>query len=187
MSDVTPSVLVLPASLRKESFNRRLAGALHAELLRRGVSATLADVDLLRLPIYDGDEDTPDTFPVHARELHRQILAHRALLIVSPEYNFSIPGGLKNAIDWVSRAKPNAFDDRIVQLAGGTQGGFGTVRMQPHLRACLAGLGAEVMGVQITVSKVQEAFDASGALHAPAVLQTVDRALGRLVARLATP
>src|SRR5687768_8159687 len=105
-------VLVLGASLRSESLNKRLA-ALAARLAER--HDALVDQASMRdfeVPGYDGDLEAASGIPAGAQELQRRLLASDAFIIASPEYNFSMPGVLKNLIDWTSRFRPQPFDGK---------------------------------------------------------------------------
>ena len=124
------SVLGFAGSLRKASFNRAV--------LRAAVELAPADMkletfDLHGIPLYDGDVEAAG-LPDAVRRFREQIAAADALLIVTPEYNYSMAGVLKNAIDWASRPPDQPFRGKPVAMAGASMGGFGTARAQYHLR-----------------------------------------------------
>jgi chromate reductase len=119
------------------------------------------------LPPYSDDDDG-EAAPTAARRLRRTIAAAGAVLIATPEYNGSIPGGLKNAVDWASRPFPdNAWRDKPVAVIGASAGIFGAVRAQADLRKSLRLAGACVIDVELAVGAAQEAFLPSGALRDP--------------------
>jgi chromate reductase len=159
-------VLGISGSLRTESTNRK---ALH-QAMRFAAEAggTVTEIDLkeLELPPYD-EEIQRAGWPEGALKLRSAIEAADVLLIASPEYNYSIPGGLKNAIDWASRGK-NPFDGKIAAIFGASNGPFGTIRMQPHLRQVLAALNVLVLPQpQVFIRAAREAFAEDGSLVDP--------------------
>jgi chromate reductase len=127
--------LAICGSLRKDSFNRKLLGI--AKKLAEELNLDVEEVDLKKLdiPIYDGDIQAKG-LPASIQKLKKAIEKSDILLIASPEYNNSISGVLKNAIDWASRGN-NSFDNKIAAIFGASIGQFGTVRGQAHLRQSL--------------------------------------------------
>lgn len=124
------SILGFAGSLRKGSYNKAL---LTVALAMVPKSATLEIFDLEGIPPFNQDQDTQP--PVRVKEFKAKIRAADAILIATPEYNYSIPGVLKNAIDWASRPYgDNAFNDKPVALMGASVGMLGTARAQYHLR-----------------------------------------------------
>src|SRR5262245_56418385 len=105
-------LLVFAASLRVESLNKKLAGLVARHCEKRGVTVDLATMTDFDVPSVDGDREKSDGIPAGAQELHRRLMGNDAFVIVSPEYNASMPGMLKNAIDWTSRFRPQPFDSR---------------------------------------------------------------------------
>src|SRR3954462_14623214 len=100
-----PKILVIPGSIRSGSINARLAAVAAAEFLRADVEVTQISLTDFPLPIYDGDFQAKSGVPKSAVNLKRMIGAHHGVLIVTPEYNSSLPPLLKNAIDWVTRVE----------------------------------------------------------------------------------
>ena len=100
-----PRILIIPGSLRTGSHNAKLAAVAAYEFAQAGVDVTRISLADFPLPIYDGDLQAKSGVPKHALNLKRMIGAHHGVLIVSPEYNASVPPLLKNAIDWVSRVQ----------------------------------------------------------------------------------
>ena len=158
------SVCGIAGSLRKGSYNRALLGAC-LELAPEGM--TIQVFDRLRdIPPYDGDQDTP-TAPEPVAALRSAIAGADALLLVTPEYNFGIPGVLKNAIDWASRPPgKSCLNTKPAAILGASPGLMGTVRAQMALRQSLMFTETYVlMKPEVLVTRASEKFDASGRLH----------------------
>ena len=151
-------VLVICGSLRKGSYNAALARMLPA-LAPSGLSLRFAR-SFADFPLYDADIQTASGFPAQVNAWAEAIRAADALIIVSPEYNWSIPGGLKNAIDWVSRMKDQPFKDKPVALQSAAGGILGGSRAQYHLRQCLTSIDAIVFGrPEVIVTFAPQKFD----------------------------
>jgi chromate reductase len=134
-------VLGFAGSLRKGSYNKVLL-RVAAELMPKGV--VLETFDLEGIPLFN--EDLEAQPPAKVKEFKRRIRAADAVLIATPEYNYSIPGVLKNAIDWASRPYPeNAFDNKPVAVMGASTGMLGTARAQYHLRQCFVFLNVHTV------------------------------------------
>lgn len=155
-------VLGIAGSLRRGSYNRALLRAAQ-ELLPDGM--TLEVFDLRDIPPYDMDVEQQG-LPPSVAALKTAIRQADALLIATPEHNWSVPGVLKNAIDWASRPPgDNSFQGKPIALMGASTGLYGTVRAQLHLRQVLASLDAYVLNrPQVLVARAQEKFDAEGRL-----------------------
>ena len=137
------NVLVICGSLRKGSYNAMVANTL-PELAPAGMKITRSPT--LVMPLYNADVQTGDGFPAPATALSDAIRAADGVIFVTPEYNYSIPGVLKNAIDWVSRMQNQPFANKPVAIQSATQGPLGGGRMQYHLRQCLIFLDAFAFG-----------------------------------------
>lgn len=132
-------------SVSQPSLNRRLAHAL-TELAPRA-DLELHDVDIAQLPFFAAEFQSEDDYPQLGREFKRRIDDPSGILFVTPEYNRSIPGVLKNAIDWASRpVGASSFPDRPVAVIGATKGAISTAVAQNHLKAILSAQGAAVLG-----------------------------------------
>lgn len=105
-------ILVFSASLRAESLNTRLATLAAASIERHGATADLASMRDFDAPSYDGDLEAAEGMPPGPQAFRERLAASHGFVIASPEYNASIPGVIKNAIDWVSRARPHPFNER---------------------------------------------------------------------------
>jgi len=152
------NVLVICGSLRKGSYNAALTRAL-PELVppqMKLISAPAYD----GLPMYNADIQETSGFPPAAEDLAAAIRAADGVIIVSPEYNWTIPGALKNAIDWVSRMKDQPFKEKPVAIQSCSQGPLGGSRMQYHMRMALTYLSAFTFGTpEVIVSMAQNKFD----------------------------
>jgi chromate reductase len=158
----TLKLVTLLGSLRQASFNRMLAQAL-PDLAPEGVELTLLP-GIGTLPHYDADLQA-DGFPAEVTRLGDLIRAADGVIIVSPEYNYSIPGTLKNALDWLSRLPEQPFARKPVAIQSASPGGLGGARMQYHLRQVFVFLEAYVLPrPEVIVGSVADKFDASGAL-----------------------
>jgi len=173
-------VLAFAGSLRSGSLNRRLL-AVAVETLRGKAEIDLLDLREVMMPIYDGDLEEREGLPDGARRFRQRIAAAEALLIVTPEYNNSIPGGLKNAIDWASRRPDQPFKGKPVLLLSASPGPFGGVRSVMALRLSLASLMAVVIPNTVSVGRADQAFDESGALKDPKQRQSVEHACAELL------
>ncbi|MCB1739341.1 MAG: NAD(P)H-dependent oxidoreductase [Gammaproteobacteria bacterium] len=141
MSTDTLRVLGISGSLRKDSLNR---AALHAAVDLAPAGMTINVGDIRGIPLYDEDVRSAGT-PEAVSTLARAVGEADAVLIVTPEYNYSIPGVLKNAIDWLSRLDPQPFAGKPVAIMGASMGRLGTARAQYHLRQVFVFLDAMVL------------------------------------------
>jgi chromate reductase len=172
-------ILGIAGSLRRGSYNRALLRAAE-QLAPDGVD--IRTFDLLPIPLFNEDvEAGGDPEPV--RELKAQIRAADALLIACPEYNYSVPGVLKNAIDWASRPpRGSALHHKPVALMGASPGPYGTVRSQLALRQSFLFTKSPVLPEpELYVSAAHEKFDSDGNLHDDQIGQRLRALLEALV------
>ena len=170
-------LLAFAASLKRESFNRKLIN-LAVELARAAqVEVDLADFREFDMPLYDADLQNSAGFPEGARELARRIQAVDGLMIASPEYNYSLPGTLKNAIDWVSRMKPMPLRGKHGVLLAASTSLVGGSRGLWALRVPLEGLGVVLLPDMFALAQAPQAFDEVGKLKDPELQER----LGKLV------
>jgi chromate reductase len=173
-------ILAISGSLRDGS---------HNTLLLRAAERLLSPGDELELwtglrdvPPYDQDDDV-EPAPAAVAALRDAVASADAVLIATPEYNASVPGALKNALDWASRPlATNAFRNKPVAVIGSSAGMFGGVWAQAELRKVLATMGARVAEVEVAVARVNEKFDDDGLLIDEAVRLELEDALGTLLA-----
>jgi chromate reductase len=154
-------IIGISGSLRKASYNTALLRKL-VSLQSQGME--IEPVRLNGIPVYDGDDEKDSGKPDAILELDQKIRAADGVIIVTPEYNFSIPGGLKNAIDWLSRGK-SPLKGKRMGVMGASDGPIGTARSQYHLRQTLQSQGSIVMPrPEIFVGNAGKKFDAEGNL-----------------------
>jgi chromate reductase len=180
----TIRILVLAGSLRADSFNKKLANVGAEALKPLGVDVDLLDLREVAMPCYDGDLEAADGLPPGAVAFKQRLARAQGFLFSSPEYNHSIPGTFKNAIDWASRGDEDVFDGKVAALMAASPGGFGGARGLPHLRQVLTALGVWLVPAQVTVSKANEAFNPDGSLIAPFLRKQVDGLAASLVDEL---
>jgi chromate reductase len=149
-------ILGISGSLRRRSYNTALLETA-AQLLPPG--STLEIFDLSPLPIYHQDDEKP--FPPAVEDFRNRLALADALLIASPEYNASITGALKNAIDWASRPPSQPLSGKPAAIMGASPGNFGTLRAQLHLRQILTHVGA------LTLPKPEVLIARAGQVFAP--------------------
>ncbi|HEY5694078.1 MAG TPA: NAD(P)H-dependent oxidoreductase [Gaiellaceae bacterium] len=154
-------ILAVSGSLREDSFNTSLLRAA-LEAAPDGVELELWQ-GLGELPLYDDDLEA--AVPASVRRLREDWAAADAILFATPEYNGSVPGGLKNAIDWASRPKlEGVLRNKTVAVVGASTGQFGALWAQQDLKRILGIAGARVVGTEIPVARAHERFDADGRL-----------------------
>jgi chromate reductase, NAD(P)H dehydrogenase (quinone) len=155
------NILGIAGSLRRQSYNRSALRAAK-ELVPEGVALDIFELD--GIPVFNQDEEK-DT-PAKVVELKQRIRAADALLIVTPEYNYSIPGVLKNAIDWATRPYgDNAWSGKPAAIMGASPGMLGTARAQYHLRQIFVTLNViPINQPEVMISNAAQRFDAEGNL-----------------------
>jgi chromate reductase len=179
-------ILVIPGSLRTGSHNARLAAAAADQLAQAGAEVTRISLGDFPLPIYDGDLQTKSGVPKHAINLKRMIGAHHGVLLVTPEYNSSVPPLVKNAIDWVSRVQDahetrgQVFRERVFAIAAASESRLGGARCLAALRLILSACQAMVIPSQLALAFAGDAYDDMDRLKHPADIET----LGALVRQL---
>jgi chromate reductase len=173
-------ILAISGSLRRDSHNRKLLLDA-AELAPPRVGVELWD-ELKAVPPYDQDDDT-DPAPAAVAQLRAAIAGADAVLISTPEYNSSVPGQLKNALDWISRPPATSvLRNKPVAVIGASEGAFGAVWAQAELRKVLAAIGARVVEVEIAVGHAHQRFDPAGRLVDDELRSQLHEVLEELVA-----
>ena len=174
-------ILALSGSLRAGSYNTVLALAAR-EHAPKGVDLELYE-GLALLPPYDQDLDEGGGEPPDSvRELRRRIEEADALLVVTPEYNGSVPGVLKNAMDWASaRHRGSSFRNKTVAVAGATTGQYGAIWAQQDLRRILGIAGARVVQGELPVAQAQNVFGEDGRLRDPLLAKRLREHVENLV------
>src|SRR5450755_5101658 len=180
-------ILVIPGSLRSGSLNAKLAAAAGYELAQAGADVTRISLGDFPLPIYDGDLQTKSGVPKHAINLKRMIGTHHGVLIVTPEYNSSLPPLLKNAIDWVSRVhdahetRGQVFRERAFAIAAASESRLGGARCLAALRLILSACQATVIPNQLALSFAGLAYDDMDRLKHPADIEALAALVRQLI------
>ena len=178
-------ILGLSGSLRKASFNSALLRAA-AQSMPPGAELDIGTI--AGIPLYDGDLEAAEGLPGPVSELKEQIVRADGLLLVSPEYNNSLPGVFKNAIDWTTRPASDidrVFKGKKVALMGASAGAFGTILSQNAWLPVLRTLGMDLWSSgRLLVPKAAMAFDESGALVDDKIRARLRRFLDGFVAHL---
>lgn len=185
-------LLVIAGSTRSGAFSKQLARAVCALAAAGGHRATFVDLRDHALPLYDGDLEAAQGLPAAAVTLRAMVRDHDAVLVVTPEYNASIPAVLKNTLDWLSRphaAEPgvSVWKGKVAAIMASSPGALGGLRGLVHLRQILMNLGALVITEQFALGSAATAFHADGALldakqaaSVTAVVQRLATVAGRL-------
>jgi len=171
-------ILGIVGSLRKDSYNRSALKAAQ-ELMPNG--AVLSLVELHGIPVFDQDNEL--AMPAAVLEFKRRIMDADAILFATPEYNYSIPGGLKNAIDWASRPYgESAWLGKPAAVMGASTGSLGTARAQYHLRQILVAQNMPIVNQpEVMIGNAALRFDDDGKLTDESTRQIIRRLMGALV------
>ena len=174
-------VLGISGSLRRDSHNTKLLGVASEMFERYGVEFEIYN-DLRTVPPYDEDDDREPT-PAAVARLRAAVARADGVFFSTPEYNHSIPGQLKNAVDWLSRpAGSGALSGKHVAVIGASAGMFGAVWAQAELRKVLAAAGARVVEGEVAVGHAHTRFDEQGRFTAPELGEQVDAVIEALLA-----
>jgi chromate reductase len=176
-------VLGISGSLRRDSHNTKLLRAAGAMFERYGVEFEIYD-ELKVVPPYDEDDDR-EPAPAAVARLRAAVAGADAVLVSTPEYNHSIPGQLKTAVDWLSRpAGSGALNGKHVAVIGASSGMFGAVWSQAELRKVLAAAGARVVEGEVAVGHAHTRFDDDGRLNSSELAEQVDAVVQDLIAQV---
>ncbi len=167
-------ILGIPGSLRRQSYNRAVL-RVATQLLPQGVTMDVFDID--GLPGFNEDEEKNP--PAKVTELKKRIREADAILFATPEYNYSVPGVLKNAIDWASRPYgDSAWNGKPVAIMGASVGAIGTARAQYHLRQMFVFLNMYPLNQpEVMIGNASSRFDAQGNLTDDASKQLIQKLL----------
>jgi len=157
-------ILALAGSLRKHAYSKRVLKTAIKGAADAGAEVTYIDLGDYPMPLYNADDHERDGFDENALKLQKLLHAHDGLLVASPEYNGSLSGVLKNALDWTSRPSGEfkmgeVFGGKVGAIITESPGAFGGLRCLGHLRSILSILGVNVLPSEIAVSKVHGMFD----------------------------
>jgi NAD(P)H-dependent FMN reductase len=154
--------LIFSASLRNDSLNTRLARLAALAIEKNGGTVDLANMSEFDCPSFNQDLEINSSHPTGAAEFRKRLLANDAFIISSPEYNGSMPGFLKNVIDWVSRFRPQPFNERHALLMSASPSMIGGNRSLWSLRIPLEHLGARVFPDMFSLAMAHKAFTGEG-------------------------
>jgi len=175
-------ILGISGSLRRDSYNTRLLAAA-AGVLPDDVELTVW-TGLRDVPPFDEDEEAGPP-PAAVKGLREALAAADAVLIATPEYNGSVPGQLKNALDWVSRPYATSpLRNLPAAVVGASTGGFGAAWAQADLRRILARIGARVVDAELAVGRADSRFEESGSLVDEDIRRGLEEMLGALVSQV---
>jgi NAD(P)H-dependent FMN reductase len=180
-------ILVIPGSLRTGSRNVKLAAAAAHEFALAGVDVTRISLADFPLPIYDGDLQAKSGVPKNAVNLKRMMASHHGVLLVSPEYNSSVPPLLKNTIDWLTRvqdpheARGQVFFDRPFAIAAASESRLGGTRALAALRLILSSCRALVIPNQLALSFADQAYDEMDRLRKEADIEALKALVRQLI------
>lgn len=166
----TPKILVFGGSLRRDSYNHKLAALAAKAAESAGATVTFVRLSDFPMPLFDQDIEDKDGLPEHAKRLKKLFVGHDGFLIASPEYNSGMTAALKNAMDWVSRQESDdepalvAYRGKAAALLSASPGALGGLRNLVHLRSILGNIGVHVLPDQVCVAKAHEAFADDGSL-----------------------
>lgn len=175
------NIVAISGSLRKDSFNTALLREF-VKLAPEGMRIEIVNIDTL--PLYNSDEESP--LPAPAQALKERIKAADGIIIATPEYNRSISGALKNAIDWASRPYgENSFAKKPVLVAGVSSGKIGTAVAQSHLKQIMVYLDTDLVGQpELYLGPAQDIFDGEANMTNDSTKELLAKALAALAARI---
>jgi len=178
-----PKILAFAGSLREHSYSKRVVKTAVKGAETAGAEVTYIDLRDFPMPIYNADDHEKNGFDANALKLQKLLSEHDGLLIASPEYNGSLSGALKNAIDWTSRKNDEfklgeVFKGKVAAIMTESPGAFGGLRCLGHLRGVLSILLVNVLPSEIAVGKVHEMFDGNGAEMTDAKMKGILEDLG---------
>lgn len=185
-------LVAFAGSTRAQSFNKRLVRLAARGAQAAGAEATVLDLRDFPMPLFDEDLEKDQGMPEAGGRFKKLLIEQDGFLISAPEYNSSITGVLKNAIDWASRPHPGepplvAFKGKCAALMSASPGALGGLRGLVHLRAILGNIGVLLIPDQIAISRAFEAFNDDGNLKDPkmqAGIEGLGKKLFELVAKI---
>ncbi len=185
---VSPKIVVFAGSIRSGAYSGQTADAAMKMLAVLGSEVTRISLADYPLPIMNEDLEDEEGIPENAMKLARLISTHDGLLIVTPEYNASIPPLLKNTLDWLSRIstdkdgrKLKPFEGKIAALCSSSPGAMGGMRAINHLRPVCMNIGLEVITPQCSVMNAKAAFDENGELKNERTRSLMEKTCSRLL------
>jgi NAD(P)H-dependent FMN reductase len=188
-----PKILAFAGSLRRDSWNKKIVQLAMEGARAEGAEVTYLDLQDIPMPVYDGDLEQAEGLPKNAARFRELLKQHQGFLISTPEYNSSVPGAFKNAIDWATRNEEkkgttDAFHGKVVGLLSASPGPFGAARSLVVVRSFLTHIGTIVIPESVSVPNVNEAIGADGKLkdaRRQASVEKVGARLAQVVSALA--
>lgn len=170
MMDQPVRLLAFAGSTRRDSFNKKLVRIAATGAREAGAEVTEVDLADLRMPLFDQDLEAEEGMPENAATFKQLMIDHDGFIISAPEYNSSITGVLKNALDWASRKTGDepplaAFAGKTAVLMAASPGGLGGLRGLVHVRAILGNLGVLILPDQRAIGSAYKAFSGDGTLE----------------------
>lgn len=178
-----PKILALAGSYRENSYNKRVLSVAVEGARAAGADVTVIDLRDFPLPVLNMDEVEANGFDKNALRLQDAFAEQDGILVASPEYNASIPGGLKNAIDWASRKSEKygmneVFHGKVAAMITASPGSFGGIRCLSHFRGVFSIMGVNVLPSEIAVGFVSGMFDGDGTDMTDHKMKTILEKLG---------
>jgi len=180
-------ILVIPGSLRTGSLNAKLAAVIAHEVAQAGAEVTRISLADFPLPIYDGDLQAKSGVPKNAVNLKRMMASHHGVVVVTPEYNSSVPALVKNTVDWVTRVQDlhevrgQVFRERPFAIAAASESRLGGARALAALRLILSACQATVIPSQLALSFAADAYDDMDRLKHPADAEALKALVRQLI------
>lgn len=174
-------LLVFAGALRADSCNKKFVHEALSLAKEAGVDGEFIDLKDYPMPVYDGDIETASGIPDTTKQLGKKIAAADALIISTPEYNGSIPGILKNTVDWLSRDKPMPLGGKHLLLLAASPGKMGGIRSLWHSRQPFEVLGVHVFPGMMGLSDAYNAFDDQGKLKDEKIVQQLKKTLDQFI------
>ncbi|MBM4157513.1 MAG: NAD(P)H-dependent oxidoreductase [Ignavibacteria bacterium] len=157
-------IILIPGSLRKNSYNKMALNFIKKEIEETGNKAEIIDLKKVNMPLFDEDIESAGV-PQNIIDFQNKLLESDAFIIAVPEYNHSVSGALKNAIDWASRSKSPVFKNKSIGLTGASTGMGGTIRAQIAILPTLRALGGNIIPYQSYIAAAQNVFSEDGNIN----------------------
>lgn len=176
-------ILTFAGSLRKDSLNKKLCHVVESIVQNNKLGdISFCDLQPLQIPVYDGDIESTTGVPEGIKKLGQMITDAQAVIICTPEYNGSMPGSLKNTVDWLSRQKPVSLSGKHILILAASPGGLGGVRSLWHSRQPFEVLNAHVYPEMAGIAKAHENISADNKIVDPKLGQNLERVVKEFIA-----
>ena len=175
-------ILIWPGSLRQGSFNRQLANVINSRLVEKGVETDLIEFRDFDMPLFNADIQEKNGIPDATNALADRIVSSDGFVLVMPEYNFGVPGPVKNAIDWLSRIRPYPTAGKVCLLASAAPGQVGGARGIIALRPALSFMGAWLVPESFSLAQASNAFSENNQLKNSELEKLLNDVIGKFIA-----